>query len=76
MESFGKYTRSLIAFLIVLLSFGFLFTLAYKAIPKDNKDILQIAVGIVLGVLGIVVGYYFGSSKDKSDQDKVFNAKQ
>lgn len=76
MDKFFKYTRSLIAFFIVILSFGFLFALIYKNVPPDNKDILQISAGLVLGVLATVTAYYFGSSKDKSDQDKANQPKQ
>jgi hypothetical protein len=71
MDKFFKYTRSIVAFLIVVFSFGFLFLIAIRTIPAANKDILQIAAGLVLGVLATVAAYYFGSSKDKSDQDKV-----
>lgn len=70
LDALGKAARSLIAFGIVLMSFGFLYFLLYRKIPAENKDILQIAAGIVLGVLGTVASYYFGSSKDKSDQEK------
>lgn len=65
----------MIGFLIVILSFGFLYLIAVKNIPADNKDILQISAGLVLGVLATVAAYYFGSSKDKSDQDKQNNLK-
>lgn len=73
MNTLFKNTRSVIAFLICTLSFGFLFILAMKKVPTENKDILQISCGIVLGVLASVANYYFGSSKDKSDQDKANN---
>lgn len=70
LDAIGKAARSLIAFGIVLMSFGFLYFLLYKKIPAENKDVIQISAGIVLGVLGSVASYYFGSSKDKSDRDK------
>lgn len=69
-DAIGKAARTILAFLITLMSFGFLYFLLYKKIPAENKDIVQITAGIVLGVLATVVSYYFGSSKDKSDQDK------
>lgn len=69
-DAIGKAARSIIAFGVVLMSFGFLYFLLYKEIPAENKDVLQIACGIVLGVLATVISYYFGSSKDKSDQEK------
>jgi cytochrome c biogenesis protein CcdA len=72
-ECFGKSMRSILGFTIVILSFGFLFVLMYKRMPAENKDIITLSAGIVLGVLGTVAAYYFGSSKDKSDQDKADN---
>lgn len=74
LDAIGKAARSIIAFGIVFMSFGFLYFLLYKKIPVENKDILQISAGIVLGVLGTVASYYFGSSKDKSDQDKLIRS--
>lgn len=70
LEALGKSARTLIALSVVLMSFGFLFALVYHAVPEQNKDIIQIASGLVLAVLAGVTGYYFGSSKDKSDQEK------
>lgn len=75
MERFFRYTRHIIAIIIVICSFGFLYMLALKAMPIDNKDVLQLSAGMVLAVLATVSGYYYGSSKDKSDQDKANNQK-
>ena len=69
-DAIGKAARTIIAFSITIMSFGFLYFLLYKKIPAENKDVVQITAGIVLGVLATVVSYYFGSSKDKSDSDK------
>jgi hypothetical protein len=65
-----KFTRAIIAFAVVLGSFGFLFVLAYRAVPKDNVDTINLACGFVLGVLATVISYYFGNSKDKSDAEQ------
>jgi hypothetical protein len=65
-----RYVRPVLAISFVTFSFGFLFTIVWKAIPPENKEIVGLAVGFVLGQLSVVGGYYFGSSKDKSDQDQ------
>lgn len=75
MDKFFRYTRHIIAIIIVVGSFGFLYMLALKAMPLDNKDVLQLSAGMVLAVLASVTAYYYGSSKDKSDQDKANNQK-
>lgn len=69
-ELFAKNVRSLIAILIVVGGFGFLFSLLAFKIPDGNETVLNVSTGLVLAALGGVVGYYFGSSKDKSDVDK------
>lgn len=60
-------TRSILAYFVVLLSFGFLFMLAKIAVPADNRDVLNTAAGLLLGTLSTIVGYYFGSSKSSAD---------
>jgi|SRR5690606_13012333 len=65
------YTRPVLAFLVVLLSFAFLFSLIFLPIPPGNISTVNLVVGFVLGVTGTVVTYYFGTSKDKSDKDQI-----
>lgn len=67
---FLRFVRPLIALIITIASFGFLFYLCITPIPTTNKDIIQIAAGIDLGLLGMVGNYYFGSSKDKTDAEQ------
>jgi phosphotransferase system glucose/maltose/N-acetylglucosamine-specific IIC component len=70
LESIGRAARTIVAMIVVLGGFLFLFFLLYKKIPVENKDILQIAAGIVLATMGVVTGYYFGSSKNLTDKDR------
>jgi hypothetical protein len=63
-ELFGKGNiRNGLALLIITGCFIFLFMLFKKEIPAGNKDVVNIAMGFVFGLLGAVGGYYFGSSK-------------
>lgn len=73
MNKIFENIRSILAFIIVVLSFAFLFALLFIKLPEENKDILQIATGLVLAALGFVTGYYFGSSKNESDKAKQEN---
>jgi hypothetical protein len=70
LETLGKNGRTIIALSVVYLSFGFLFLLCVKTVPMANRDLLMIAAGAILAALGGVIGYYFGSTKDKSDAEK------
>ena len=69
-EAISRNARSVISITIVYGSLAFLFMLTRRNVPTSNETILNIAVGIVLGTLTSVCAYYFGSSKDKSDQEK------
>lgn len=55
--------RNILALLIVVGCFVFLFMLFSKEIPTANKDVVNIAMGFIFGLLGAVGSYYFGSSK-------------
>lgn len=76
LEIIGRNARSIIAISVVYLSFAFLFTLVLTTVPDGNKTLINVAAGIVLGALGAVCNYYFGSSKDKSDQEKAVIAEK
>ena len=69
-NAFGKSARTINGLFIVIGSFSYLFSLLFIKIPHDNRDIVYLTAGLVLAALGNVTNYYFGSSKDKSDQDK------
>ena len=69
-EELMKYTRGIIAILIVINSFAFIFTLVWKPIPANNIATINLSIGFVLASLGVVISYYFATSKDKSDADQ------
>ena len=43
-----------------------------QAVPAENRDIVNVALGLILGLSSTVVGYYFGSSKSSSDKTQLF----
>lgn len=56
--------------LIVVGFFVLLYILLFQQIPEDNKEILNITVGALIGSFTGVVGYFYGSSvgsKDKTE---------
>lgn len=62
--------RNTMAMTWMALSFLFLFKLLYIIIPESNRDIVMIVVGIVVGKLNDIMGYFFGQSKSEIDQQK------
>jgi len=59
--------------LIVIGFFALLVVLALVKIPPENKDIMLMVVGGLIGCFVTVVGYYFGSSSSSSTKDKTIS---
>jgi len=52
-------------------SFIILYLMLVTAIPKDNKDTVNLAFGFVLGgLVSGVAGFYFGASKGEGETKK------
>lgn len=58
---------------IVIGFFTLLVLLLYLTIPVENKDILNIVVGALIGSFTTIVGYFYGSSKGSSDKNEMLN---
>lgn len=63
--NFVRYflTTSIIIFVLILL-----ISLFYFNIPMENKDLVNILLGAVIGWASNIVSFYFGSS-DKSNRE-------
>ena len=70
MHNFNKTTtQTIIAVLVVLLSFGFFYVVGIGASTATESTQTQITQGL-FGIIMLVTGYYFGSSKDIQDKNK------
>jgi uncharacterized BrkB/YihY/UPF0761 family membrane protein len=61
--------------LIVLGFFVLMVVLVYKTIPTENKDLLNLVVGALIGSFATIVGYFYGSSKGSQEKTEIL-AKQ
>lgn len=63
--NFVRYflTISIVIFVLILL-----ISLFYFNIPMENKDLVNILLGAIIGWASNIVSFYFGSS-DKSDRE-------
>lgn len=61
----------LLGAIIVIGFFFLLYLLVYQQIPIENKDILNIVVGALIGSFTTVVGYFYGSSKSSADKTEM-----
>jgi len=55
--------------LIVIGFFTLLITLAIVEVPALNKDLLNLAVGALIGSFATVVQYFYGSSLGSADKN-------
>lgn len=55
--------RNILAVMYVSMVLCYIYVLVFKPVPPENKDLVNVIGGNVIGGLGIVLGYYFGSSK-------------
>lgn len=52
-------------------SFAVFYMLIVHPVPADNKDVFNIAIGVLLGWGTSVVGYFYGSSKSSADKTEI-----
>lgn len=63
--------RSILSIISVVGAFVMIYLLIIKPIPVENKDTVNLAMGLVFGgLIGGVSGYYYGASKEKADDKK------
>lgn len=64
LETFSKTAIAhILAVIIVIGCFVMLYLMMMKEIPKENLNTVNIAVGFVFALLGVVAGYFYGASK-------------
>jgi hypothetical protein len=60
---------------IVAGALGIVFALILYAVPEGNKEVVMAATGSFITLAGMVVGYFYGSSKGSSDKTALLNSK-
>lgn len=61
--------RNIIAVMYNLLALVFIYVLACKAVPAENKDLINVLGGSVFGGLCMIISFYFGSSKNDTNNN-------
>ena len=57
--------------LIVIGFFSLLILLLYTTVPSENKDLLNLVVGALIGSFASIVGYFYGSSKGSAEKNEL-----
>ena len=55
--------------LIIVGFFWLLLSLVKSQVPVENKDVLNLIVGALIGAFATIVGYFYGSSKSSADKN-------
>lgn len=75
-----KETKDVIQYIfagiIMTLLFALVALLIFKNIPSENKDVLNIGIGVVFGWGSLIVSYFFGSSKGSADKNELMNKQE
>jgi hypothetical protein len=53
--------------------FTVLTLLIFKPMPQENKDVLYLAIGALIGFEGAVVQYFYGSSAGSAKKDETIS---
>lgn len=61
---------------VILAGVAVVVLLIFFQLPESNKDIVNIALGTLLGMAVTVVGYFYGSSKSSSDKNAMLNKQE
>jgi hypothetical protein len=70
-DNIGKTEiRHIIAIVYVIMSILFIYVLVFKPVPQENKDLINVLGGYVIGGVGTVLSFFFGSSKNEADKNK------
>lgn len=70
MKQLSENIKSILAIIIVFFGFGYFYLVAFFGVYND-----QITIAIV-GVLGVVIGYYFGSSQGSARKQDTIDSMQ
>jgi ABC-type bacteriocin/lantibiotic exporter with double-glycine peptidase domain len=66
----AKNITPILAFGVILLTFILIYCIMFKGVNGVEKDILVYVLGALTGYVGMVLSYYFGSSKSSGEKDR------
>jgi hypothetical protein len=67
--------QPILAVLLVLAFIAAMGLLAFRGVPTDNKEFFNFTLGVLAGLVGAAVSFYFGSSKGSEDKNAMLAAK-
>lgn len=62
--------RNAVAMVYIVLALGVIYVLLFKPSPIENKDLINVLGGVMIGNVSNIINWLYGSSKDQSDAAK------
>lgn len=70
-QQFGKTdVRHMLAMIWSLGALAIVVVLIFHPLPAENKEVVYLAIGSLLSGTGLVLSFFFGSSKSETDATK------
>lgn len=66
--------RHLLAIIWCIGALAIILVLIFHPLPKENKEVVYLAIGSLLSGTGVVLSFFFGSSKSETDTNKKYNS--
>jgi len=71
-----KIFRYILAIFITIGFFALLIFLVRWSIPLENKELLYIVVGALIGAFGTIINYEWGTSRSSSEKNDLIMTKE
>jgi hypothetical protein len=65
------YAMYVLGALVTICFFLVLALLIFKPMPQENKDVLYLAIGALIGFEGAIVQYFYGSSAGSAEKTNI-----
>lgn len=63
------YTQHMVAILVIIAYLGLVILLCLRSVPTENKEPLEIVLGVLGASFGAVVAFYFSSTASSRQKD-------
>jgi len=70
-KDLDRVITPVIAMVVIGLCFALIFAVLFFGVQTEERDIVLIIVGAVLGYIGTIIQFYLGSSKGSKDKNEV-----
>lgn len=67
------YTQHVVAVMVLCAYIALVGVLCWHSVPPENKEPLEIVLGVMGTAFGGVIGYYFGSTSASREKDQTIS---